>query len=139
MQSLLIEHVLPELVTAADDGASVLLSTKSPLLLKKFQQDVLTFLYSLLAKIHPQPAAHHVHLGVHHFAVGPDDVRSQNEEREAKRIALALVDMLLCVSLTAIGVDSIYAGIEDGTQHKACQCAEWSGGDQTQEATNPFT
>ena len=46
---------------------------------------------------------------MHHFAVCLDDVGSQDEQGEAERIALALVDMLLRISLTAVGVDSIYA------------------------------
>lgn len=98
LDAVLIGHKLAQLVTTVDDSRAKLGHTQSLLFLKESDHDVLALLHRSLTKVGTQPLTHHIHLGVHHLAVGTDNVRSQHQQRETKRVALFLLTLLRSVA-----------------------------------------
>ena len=74
LQSLGIFHVHGYLFAALSHGVPKLYSALAFLLFKEAEHNLLTLILCLNTETRLEEIPHHLHLGMHHLAVGLDDV-----------------------------------------------------------------
>ena len=79
LKALFVHHTVANLLTTVLNHAAILQHTYTLLLLKKFQKNLLALCHGSQAEVLTQEATHQLHLGMHHLAVGLDDVRGKNK------------------------------------------------------------
>ena len=162
LQALLIHHVGTYLMTAVLYHRTVLLHAHLLLLFEEFEENFLALLTGCLAEILTQEAAHHLHLGMHDFAICIDDVGTEHQQREHEGVSLSLIALLAAVALVAetlaavvllaavgivgvvvmvvaVAVYRIQSVLKEGTEGIACQGSQRTGCDETEHTTYPFT
>ena len=108
LQALGIVHVGSHLTTALHDSILKGCSPYPLLLVEQLAEDFVALLACHVAEVLAQHVAHQLHLGVHHPAVGPDDVRSQHKHGEQETVTLPLIRLLTAIRLrleTALSVE----------------------------------
>ena len=162
LQALFIHHVGTYLMTAVLYHRTVLLHAHLLLLFEEFEENFLALLLGSLAEILTQEAAHHLHLGMHDFAICIDDVGAEHQQRKHEGVSLSLIALLAAVALVAealaavvllaavgivgvvvmvvaVAVYRIQSVLKEGTEGIACQGSQRTGCDETEHTTNPFT
>ena len=99
LQTSSVVEILRHLACCAIYDATILQRAHLLLFFEELEQYLFAIVDGSFAEVGAQELANKLHLGVHHLAVGLDDARCQHQEREAERIALTLVDLLLMCTI----------------------------------------
>ena len=99
LQTSSIVEILRHLACCAIYDTTILKRAHLLLFFEELEQNLFAIVDGSFAEVGAQELANKLHLGVHHLAIGLDDARCQHQEREAERIALTLVDLLLMCTI----------------------------------------